>query len=105
MPSKGHLLSLKYEPPHDKTNKMTFALREDSDQPGHTSSLISLRCPHEETLATAKTDYFDMRWLILFLTAFSFSVRFSFMIFNVAQSVNCYTRLMHISNVTRFLIG
>ena len=45
------------EPLHDKTNKMTFAPSEDSDQPGH-----SLRCPHEETLSpqlpierTAKT--------------------------------------------------
>ena len=39
-----------YEPPHNKTNKMTFAHSEDSDQPGHLPSLISLRCPHEETL-------------------------------------------------------
>ena len=52
----------KYEPPHDKTNKMTFALSEDSDQPGHPPSLISLRSLHEETLGhqlptehTAKT--------------------------------------------------
>ena len=29
-----------YEPPHDKTNKMTCAPSEDSDQPGHSSSLI-----------------------------------------------------------------
>ena len=28
------------EPPHDKTNKMTRAPREDSDQPGHPPSLI-----------------------------------------------------------------
>ena len=28
------------EPPHDKTNKMTFAVSEDSDQPGHPPSLI-----------------------------------------------------------------
>ena len=52
-----------YEPPHVKTNKMTFAPSEDSDQLGHPSSLISLCCPHEETLdpqlpieRTAKTD-------------------------------------------------
>ena len=32
------------EPPHDKTNKMACAPREDSDQPGHLPSLISLRC-------------------------------------------------------------
>ena len=28
------------EPPHDKTNEMTFAYSEDSDQPGHLPSLI-----------------------------------------------------------------
>ena len=28
------------EPPRDKTNKMTFAPSEDSDQPGHPPSLI-----------------------------------------------------------------
>ena len=26
-----------FEPPHDKTNNMTFMLSEDSDQPGHPS--------------------------------------------------------------------
>ena len=42
---------------------MTFAPSEDSDQSGHPPSLISLRCPHEETLnpqlttgRTVKTD-------------------------------------------------
>ena len=30
--------------PHDKTNKMACAPSEDSDQPGHPHSLISLRC-------------------------------------------------------------
>ena len=41
---------------------MICAPSEDSDQPGHPPSLISLRCPHEETLGpqlpiehTAKT--------------------------------------------------
>ena len=29
-----------FEQPHDKTNKMTFAPSEDSDQPGHLPSLI-----------------------------------------------------------------
>ena len=29
-----------FEPTHDKTNKMTFVLSEDSDQPGHPPSLI-----------------------------------------------------------------
>ena len=48
------------EPQHDKTNKMTCAPSEDSDQPGHPPSL---HCPHEETSSpllptecTAKTD-------------------------------------------------
>ena len=39
-----------YEPPHDKTNKMECAPSEGSDQPGHLPSLISLRCPYEESL-------------------------------------------------------
>ena len=33
-----------YEPQHDKTNKMACAPSKDSDQPGHSPSLISLRC-------------------------------------------------------------
>ena len=33
-----------FEPPRDKTNKMACAPSEDSDQPGHPPSLISLRC-------------------------------------------------------------
>ena len=39
-----------FEPRHDKPNKMACAHSEDSDQPGHPPSLVSLRCPHEETL-------------------------------------------------------
>ena len=39
-----------FEPLHDKTNKMACAPSEYSDQPGHPPSLISLRCPHEESL-------------------------------------------------------
>ena len=35
---------------HDKTNKMTCAPSENSDQPRHPPSLISLRCLHEEAL-------------------------------------------------------
>ena len=38
------------EPPHDKTNKNDCAPSNDSDQPGLRPSLISLRCPHEESL-------------------------------------------------------
>ena len=38
-----------YEPPHDKTNKMTCEPAK-TDQPGHLPSLISLRFPHEETI-------------------------------------------------------
>ena len=45
------LLSSENESQHDKTNKMTCAPSEDSDQPGHPTSLIkSLHCPHEESL-------------------------------------------------------
>ena len=39
-----------YEPPHYKTNKITCAPSEDSDQPGLKPSLISLRCLQEENL-------------------------------------------------------
>ena len=39
-----------FEPAHDKTYKMSCAPGEDSDQPGHAPSLISLRYPHEEFL-------------------------------------------------------
>ena len=31
-----------FEPPNDKTNKMTFVPSEDSDQPGHPPSLIRI---------------------------------------------------------------
>ena len=31
-----------FEPPHDKTNKMTFVPSEDSDQPEHPHSLIKV---------------------------------------------------------------
>ena len=48
---------LTIEPPHDKTNKMTCASSEDSDQPGHLPSLISLRCPHEESLGDLATHW------------------------------------------------
>ena len=41
---------VQYELPNDKTNKMTCAPSEDTDQPGHPLSLISLRCPHKEAL-------------------------------------------------------
>ena len=45
---KGNLI-YQVEPAHDKTNKMTCAPSEDSDQPGHLPSLIRqiLRCLHE----------------------------------------------------------
>ena len=40
-PKTGFIVTwLLYEPPHDKTNKMTCAPSEDSDQPGHPPSLI-----------------------------------------------------------------
>ena len=39
--------NLKYEPSHDKTNKMTCAPSEDSDQSGYSPSLNSLCYPHD----------------------------------------------------------
>ena len=39
-------LSLTFEPPHDKTNKMICAPSEDSDQPGHSPSLIKVFAVH-----------------------------------------------------------
>ena len=41
------LAHLQFEPPHSKTNKMTCAISEDSDQPGRSASL---HCLSEETL-------------------------------------------------------
>ena len=35
-----HCLSFYFEPQHNKTNKMTCAPSEDSDQPGHSPSVI-----------------------------------------------------------------
>ena len=43
-------VTLLYEPPHDKTDKMTCALSKDSDQPGIHPVSSESRCPHEETL-------------------------------------------------------
>ena len=47
----------RYEPHHDKTNKMACVPSEDSNQPGHLPRLIrifaadqSLRCPLEESV-------------------------------------------------------
>ena len=47
--SGRHMLS--GEPARDQTNKVACAPSEDSDQP----SLISLRCPHEESLGPQLT--------------------------------------------------
>ena len=41
LPSKS-----KYEPPHDKTNKMACAPSKDLDQPGHSPSLIRVFAGH-----------------------------------------------------------
>ena len=49
---------LKFESPHDKINKMACAPSEDSDQPGHLPSLISLHCVLNGQL---KTQAFFMR--------------------------------------------
>ena len=35
-----HAISIKHEPPHDKTNKISCTPSEDSDQPGHPPSLF-----------------------------------------------------------------
>ena len=49
---KKHIIDQELHPiceqRHDKTNKMTYAQSEDTDQPLHLPSLISRRCPHEE---------------------------------------------------------
>ena len=37
-------------PQREKTYLLTCAPNEDSDQTAHSRSLISLRCPHEESL-------------------------------------------------------
>ena len=39
-PVYENMLCVLYEPPRDKTNKVTCAPSEDSDQPGHPPSLI-----------------------------------------------------------------
>ena len=38
--NKHDLIHFVTEPPHDKTNKMACTPSEDSDQPGHSPSLI-----------------------------------------------------------------
>ena len=40
IPSLSHNISITIEPSHDKTNKVACAPSEDSDQPGHPSSLM-----------------------------------------------------------------
>ena len=45
---KKKIIIVRFEPPHDKSNKMAYAPSEDSDQTGHPDQ--SLRCPHEESL-------------------------------------------------------
>ena len=45
--SRFDILLLSFEPAHDKTNKITYAASEDSDQPGHPPSLIRVfTVPH-----------------------------------------------------------
>ena len=75
-----------FEPPNDKTNKMTCAPGKDSDQPGHQSSQCAqwvakdpsfLHADREDSDQTGRTVFtgctghfvgFVMRWLICFLT-------------------------------------
>ena len=47
------------KPAHDKTNEMTCAPREDSDQLGHSPSLISLRCMLNRQLKDPRFLYVD----------------------------------------------
>ena len=55
-----------FELQDDKTNKMTCVPSKDSDQPGHSPSLISLLCPHEETLgAKLPTERTAVLWSVL----------------------------------------
>ena len=49
---------------HDKTNKMACASIEASDQPGLLPSLISLLCPHEESLGPQLPIEYTMKTLI-----------------------------------------
>ena len=78
-----HLLSeIINEPQHNKTNKITCATSEDSDQPGHLSSLISLHCPSEglgpwlhiqhtaNLLSGAQADL-SLRWVHIILLVLS----------------------------------
>ena len=55
-----------FEPPHDKTNKMTFVPSEDSDQPEHPPSLIRVFAVHSmgslgHNFADAQADL-SLRW-------------------------------------------
>ena len=54
-PSEGYLWRLgkfTFDPQHDKTNKMICAPSDDSDQPGHPPSMISLHCALNGKLRT-----------------------------------------------------
>ena len=54
-----HRESTIFESAHDKPNKMTCGLSEDTDQSRHPPSLISLHCPHEKNLASLATHKAD----------------------------------------------
>ena len=54
-----------FAPKHDKNSKIPCASSEDSDQPWHPPSLISLRCPHEETWVLS----FPLTWVFAGHTA------------------------------------
>ena len=40
------VIQFKFDPPHAKTNKISFAPSEDSDQPGHSPSLTRVFVVH-----------------------------------------------------------
>ena len=50
------------EPHHDKTNKMICAPSEDSDQPGHPPSLITLHCPGSQVALSVFWAHMPVCW-------------------------------------------
>ena len=71
-----------HEPPHYKTNKVACAPSE-TDQPGYSPSLISLRCPCEESLGPWLLQPFQMIQSLQPLVTFSRE-----------DSIRCHTRKM-----------
>ena len=77
----------KFEPGHDKTNKMTFARSENSDQPGHPPSLIrvfavrmkkAIRRAHSKDFGQTAETSLGARVMLLVLSCSGSYVYFSF---------------------------